>query len=467
MDAELEVMVKKLDKAVSALFILIMIVAAWVWAVSVHTWTLMGALAALICLGMFVWTGLRAIPALTGYISSRNAQETVSIGSLPEERQRIWWKIVLWVVASRVLLILMAYVFWMLNDGFSGSLFSRFIDTWHIRGIDATSYLGIAEQGYVTEGDSRFHIVFLPLFPIMIKLAQFFTGNYMVAGFVVANLCTLAAALFAYELARLDMGRRNALRVVKYIFIFPSAFFFFIPMTEGLFLLLSLTALYYVRRKRWLLGCLCAALAGFTRSPGILLAVPIAVEFARDLAAGYGQMERRAYTNRLIQAGISLAAVSFGLLAYLYINYNVTGNAFQFSIYQREHWSQQFYFFFDTVRYQMEYAVNTFKNADYRSFLGLWLPNLSCIFLVLFIMFKSAKKLHPAYMAYLIVYFVYVVGPTWLLSAPRYFAVAFPLAFAAVLLTQDKVWKDIALTSLFIAGSLLYLAVFVSGYPVY
>jgi hypothetical protein len=59
------------------------------------------------------------------------------------------------------------------------------------------------------------------------------------------------------------------------------------------------------------------------------------------------------------------------------------------------------------------------------------------------------------------------VGPTWLLSAPRYFAVAFPLAFAAVVLTQDKKWKDIALTSLFIAGSLLYLAVFVAGYPVY
>lgn len=326
---------------------------------------------------------------------------------------------------------------------------------------------GIAERWYVTEGDPRFHIVFLPFFPVMIKLAQFFTGNYMAAGFVVANLCTLAAALFAYELARLDMGRRNALRVVKYIFIFPSAFFFFLPMTEALFLLLSLMALYFVRKKRWLLGCLCAALAGFTRSPGILLAVPIAVEFARELAAGYKSMDRKAFTNKLILAVLSLVSVSFGLLAYLYINYNVTGNAFQFSIYQREHWSQRFYFFFDTVRYQMEYAVNTFKDADYRTFLGLWLPNLCAILLVLFMMLRSAKKLNPAYMAYLIAYFVYVVAPTWLLSAPRYFAVAFPLAFAAVLLTEDKKWKDILLTTLFIAGGLLYLAVFVSGYPVY
>ncbi|MFD1909715.1 hypothetical protein ACFSQ7_45830 [Paenibacillus rhizoplanae] len=74
--------------------------------------------------------------------------------------------------------------------------------------------------------------------------------------------------------------------------------------------------------------------------------MPIAVEFARELAAGYRSMDRKAFTNKLILAMVSLVSVSFGLLAYLYINYNVTGNAFQFSIYQREHWSQRFYFFF-------------------------------------------------------------------------------------------------------------------------
>lgn len=460
----------KVNTAVSALFILIMAAAAWIWATAVHTWTPAGTLASLAALALFLWTGLRAVPALTGYLSPQGALDAsvrIDNGDLKEERQRTWWQIILWVAASRLLLILVAYLFWVLREGGSGSLFSRFIEMWHIRGIDAMSYLGIAERWYVTEGDPRFHIVFLPFFPVLIKLAQFFTGSYMVAGFVVANLCTLAAALFAYELARLDLARRNALRVVKYIFIFPSAFFFFIPMTEALFLLLSLMALYYVRQRRWLLGCLCAALAGFTRSPGILLAVPIAVELARALTAGYRRLDRKAFWNKVILAVISLVTVSFGLLAYLYINYSVTGNAFQFSIYQREHWSQRVYFFFDTARYQMEYAVNTFKDKDYRSFLGLWLPNLTAIFAVLLIMLRSAKKLNPAYMAYLIVYFAYVVAPTWLLSAPRYFAVAFPLAFAAVLLTGDKKWKDAVLTTLYIAGSLLYLAVFVAGYPVY
>ncbi|MNZ90980.1 hypothetical protein D3C78_1099520 [compost metagenome] len=256
------------------------------------------------------------------------------------------------------------------------------------------------------------------------------------------------------------------MRVVKYIFIFPAAFFFFIPMTEALFLALSLMCLYFVRKKEWLIGCLCGALAAYTRSPGVLLIVPVAIEFGRDLMGNYKRLSKKVFIHRIISAVCFLAIISTGLLAYLFINYHVTGNAFQFSIYQREHWSQRFYLFFDTVRYQMEYAVGTFKSGDSRSFLGLWLPNLIAIFSALIIMFMGAKKIRPSYTAYFIVYFAFVVGATWLLSAPRYLLVAFPLAFAAVALTEEKS-KDAILTVVFVAGSLLYLAMFVAGYPVY
>jgi Gpi18-like mannosyltransferase len=262
------------------------------------------------------------------------------------------------------------------------------------------------------------------------------------------------------------MSQRNALRVVKYIFIFPAAFFFLIPMTESLFLALSLMCIYFVRKKKWLIGCLCGALAAYTRSPGILLAVPVAIEFARDLLGTYKVLDRKAWISRLAWTCTCLFTISLGLLAYLYINYEVAGNAFQYSIYQKEHWFQKLYLFFDTVRYQMEYAVRTFLEGDSRNFLGLWLPNLVTIFSALIVMFMAAKKLNPALTAYFIVYFAFVVAPTWLLSAPRYFIVVFPLAFAVVALTEEKA-KDVVLTVISLVGSLLYLALFVTGYPVY
>lgn len=456
---------KKHDKIISLIFILVMMVTAIYWAISTQSWTMLGTLASVVCFGLFALLGLRTIPLLTDFVLTNPATE-VTWKSKERDRRQAWLYIIGWILASRILLMLIGYSFLIIQNGYSGGLLSKMVETWHISGIDASSYLGIAENGYVTEGDARFHIVFFPFFPNLIRVVQAFVGNYLVSGFIVSNITSIVAALVAYELAALDMHRKNAMRVVKYIFIFPAAFFFFIPMTEALFLALSLMCLYFVRKKEWLIGCLCGALAAYTRSPGVLLIVPVAIEFGRDLMGNYKLLSKKVFIHRIISAVCFLAIISTGLLAYLFINYHVTGNAFQFSIYQREHWSQRFYLFFDTVRYQMEYAVGTFKSGDSRSFLGLWLPNLIAIFSALIIMFMGAKKIRPSYTAYFIVYFAFVVGATWLLSAPRYLLVAFPLAFAAVAITEEKS-KDAILTVVSVAGSLLYLAMFVAGYPVY
>ncbi|OBZ07602.1 hypothetical protein A8L34_26080 [Bacillus sp. FJAT-27264] len=457
---------KSHDKIISSIFVLIMAGMAIFWADSNHSWTVLGTIATVACFALFVLLGLRTIPVLSEYILTSKQPEEMQSNRTDRGSRRAWLNIISWMVLSRILLLIIGYAFLIIQNGYSGGLFSKMMETWHISGIDASSYLGIAENWYVTEGDAKYHLVFFPFLPNLIKVVEIFTGSYVAAGFVVSILSSIVAALFAYELARLDMSRRNAMRVVKYIFIVPAAFFFLIPMTESLFLALSLMCIYFVRKKKWLIGCLFGALAAYTRSPGILLAVPVAIEFIRELRDTYKGIHRRTFISKLVYAFVGLFTISLGLLAYLYINYDVTGNAFQYSIYQKEHWFQKLYFFFDTVRYQMEYAVGTFLEGDSRNFLGLWLPNLLTIFSALIVICIAAKKLNPAYTAYFIVYFAFVVAPTWLLSAPRYFIVVFPLAFAAVALTEEKS-KDAALTAVSVMGGLLYLALFVAGYPIY
>jgi Gpi18-like mannosyltransferase len=455
------------DKNLYIIFMLLMAFLAFYWANSNESWTVGGTIATASCFVLFVLLGLRTIPVLSAYILTGDRTDEIPVHRTDEgNRKQDWLRIIGWMLLSRCLLLIIGYVFLIIQHGYSGGLFSKMMETWHISGIDAFAYLGIAENGYVTEGDPRFHIVFFPLLPHLIRVIEVLTGSYLAAGFVVSIIFSIVAALFAYELARMDMSRRNAMRAVKYIFIFPAAFFFLIPMTESLFLALSLMCIYFVRNKKWIIGCLCGALAAYTRSPGILLAVPVAIELVRELIVYYKVSDKRVFIGKLATAVAGLLIIPLGLLAYLYINYEVTGNAFQYSIYQKEHWSQELYLFFDTVRYQMEYAVRAFTEGNSRFFLGLWLPNLVAIFTALIVMLLGVKKLNPSYTAYFIVYFVLVVGPTWLLSAPRYFIVAFPLAFATAALTEEKS-KDAALTVLSIVGSLLYLALFVTGYPVY
>lgn len=457
---------KRHDTIATIVFALIMAGTAIYWVNANHSWTVLGTLAAVFCFVLFVLLGIRTIPELSRYILTSNPSDEAQSYKIDNESKRAWFTIIGWILLSRVLLLLIGYACLIIQNGYSDGLISKINETWHIPGIDASHYLGIAENGYVTEGDARLHIVFFPFLPILIKAIELFTGNYLVAGFVVSNLSSMVAALFAYELARMNLSRNDAMRVVKYIFILPAAFFFLIPMTESLFLALSLMCIYFVRRQQWLIGCLCGALAAFTRSPGLLLAVPVAIEFVRYLSTNYQVVDRRVWIRRMAYAAGCLLTLSTGFLAYLYLNYDVTGNAFQYSIYQREHWFQKLYLFFDTARYQTEYAVRTFLEGDSRSFLGMWLPNLVAIFSALIVMLMGVRKLNPAYTAYFLVYFAFVVGPTWLLSAPRYLVVAFPLAFAAAALTEEKS-RDAVLTTVSIVGSLLYLALFVTGYPVY
>lgn len=142
-------------------------------------------------------------------------------------------KIVFWVLISRVLVYIIAYVLAYITEGYQGGLIDTMGYIW-LRS-DAPHYLGLAQNWYVTQGDPRFHIVFLPFYPILIKAIWFIFKNYLASAFLVSCLCAAGAGVMLYELALLDMERKSALRTVRYAFLLPAAFFYNAPMSESLF----------------------------------------------------------------------------------------------------------------------------------------------------------------------------------------------------------------------------------------
>jgi Gpi18-like mannosyltransferase len=84
-----------------------------------------------------------------------------------------------------------------------------------------------------------------------------------------------------YRLAELDVGPDAARLTVLLTALFPSGFFYLAPYTEGLFLALSVAALWLARSGRpW-----AAGLAGYgavlTRTVGVVLVLPLAYEHLR------------------------------------------------------------------------------------------------------------------------------------------------------------------------------------------
>jgi Gpi18-like mannosyltransferase len=427
----------------------------------------LGIFAAALSLGLFGACTAFVVPR---FFSSMQTDELPSpnAGLGPRSarfsRTYPWAQIVLAVLISRLFLFLFAWLISTLVNGYKGGMWDTLQSLW-LR-TDSPSYLGLAERWYVTEGDPRFHIVFFPFYPVMIRVFSYVTGGYFPSAMLVSTLCASVSAVYLYELCALDMPRKGALRAVKYLFLLPAAFFFAAPMTESLFLLFCVASMYYLRKKRVLVSCILAAIAGFTRSAGILLLIPIVIEGILELAALRRAGQKSAFKRELIKRLACLLIVPLGLLGYLYINYAVWGDPLKFMEVQHDHWGQGLGFFFNSAAYQTDYAVNAAKAGDTRLLWTLFVPNLIASFLALGVMVYGAKKLRPSYMLYFLGYFAFSIGATWLLSAPRYLAAAFPLPIVLSYMTQNK-RADIPVTILLLLVQFAYLSAYVLGGAVY
>ncbi|MBQ9832189.1 MAG: hypothetical protein IJO48_00500 [Clostridia bacterium] len=371
------------------------------------------------------------------------------------------------VVITRFLIYVIAYFVCLHENGYTGGLFETLRKTWQ-HSTDSNSYIGIAENWYTNDItlDRYKHIVFFPMYPLLVKLVSFVVGDTFASAIIVSNVCAGFAGVFMYQLALVDMPKKDALRVTKYLFLLPAACFFGTHMSESLFLMLCVLCVLFVRKKNFILACIVGAFASFTRSPGVLLLVPIFIEFVAEQCRIWREGDKQLFWKKFWQRGFSMLIVPVGIVAYLVINYTVWGDPFYFMEIQKSNWSQSFGWIFNTASYLVSYLQSYFEQGRMNLVMGLSIPNVVCIFGSLAIMLATIKKQRPSYTIYFLVYFFIVIGVQWLLSAPRYLSVAFPLAFALGLLTKNKI-IDIIVTIICILFMLWYAIMLALGYPVY
>lgn len=411
----------------------------WLIGASCGVW---GKLAAFLSACCFAAVCLRFVPRWTGFWRGEREPE-------PELRAQsgstvsLFFMLLLFELAT----ILLVYLLRCVISG--AQSFTSYLEFWKC--TDSRHYLDIARDWYLSEGehDRLVQLVFLPGYPIVVRLLALVFGSYLLAGLAVSALSFAGAGCLLYKLVCLDYGDAVAKSAVRWLCLIPGAFFFAAPMSESLFLLLSLGCVYLVRREKYLGGAALGALAAFTRSLGVVLIVPLLFELVHKRA------RPRDY--------LSLLIVPLGFAAYCFINYTVSGDAFKFMEYQREHWSQQIGWFFNTAAYQTENAIS----AEMPLRWGLWIPNLLACFGSLAIVFAAAGKLRPSYTAYFLAYYVSAVGATWLLSAPRYMTVMFTLPLALALTGKEHKKLDFALSACMALCSALYMCAFALRWQVW
>ncbi len=241
---------------------------------------------------------------------------------------------IIWLfVATRLILVMVTYVGYILLTAPKYS--SNPVD---IVGIlaswnhwDAANYVRIAQFGYQTPYD----VAFFPLFPLLITAFAHILGSwsYLLVGTIISNAALLGALFVIYQLAVEAGGERVAQRTLLYLCIFPTAFYFFAPYNESLFLLLTASTFLAMRQQRWWLAGLLGLLAALTRSAGILLVVPYMVELwttRESITASRQNMLFRVLPILLIPLGTALYAIYC---------WHISGNPLDFIAVQ-SHWGR-------------------------------------------------------------------------------------------------------------------------------
>lgn len=312
--------------------------------------------------------------------------------------------------------------------------------------FDGVHYFNIGFDGYVNQAR------FFPLLSLLIYM--FGLGNFSVTwSFIVAlilpNIFFVAALLMFYKLLKLDYSPKISLETIIYLIVFPTSFFFVSVYTESLFLLLTISIFYFIRKKSWVVAVSLGVLLSATRLVGFLIIPAMLYEY-------FLQNKTFKFKNYLEFLSIILIT-PLGLLAYAFYNLRTWGS-----------WT---YFFTSQGDLGNSRSVNTFitpPQTIYRYFKILitlptsqfewWLAVLELLsftFGCIFIYIAWKKGVRTSYLIFGSLAFLLPVLSGTFSGLPRYVLLVFPIFIAIALLKSQRIKQLYILVSVVLLFILL------------
>lgn len=308
---------------------------------------------------------------------------------------------------------------------------------------DAIWYLLIADHGYVT----RLATEFYPLYPFTARVLGTPVSSSLVGGIVVSMIGLYAALYFLHRLTTLELGEGQARSTVLLLAFFPTSVFFSAVYTEGLFLALTIGAVYAARRGKWAWAGVGGALATLTRPTGVVLIIPLALLYlygpredspSKSAAAGWHPR------HRLHPDLLWLLALPAGLIAYVAYLADRFGDPFVM-LGQGAAWQQTFTVPFLTfgraIGRAATGALQIFHGHGPRNVYEFCFLCLACIGAA-----GALRRLPVAYGAYAVAGIVFIlsfpIGGASISSFSRYMAPLFPvLMWLAAWSSERRVYR--------------------------
>lgn len=394
--------------------------------------------------GLFAVSLIVFVPHLTSLLAGVEQPHLIRTGDRTYRRcgTREIGKLILLIMGFRLIQVLVTYLIHYLHFGY-GSTFFEVQRVW----LDF----------YRPE-------TMFPLYGYVSRVFWIFTFNYNHARFIGSFVFTACAGAALYALVLFDFNRQTARRAVRFLFFLPMSCLLLGTVPDGLFLLLSVLALLWMRKRRFVLANVFAMLAVTAHALGFLLFFPILAEYVAYLV-GNSRVAREAekwYLVKQILRSVSFVLIPIGvLLVMLYSLWTVFD---PFACY-REVFGNitttmpgTLFRFFDTAIDST--AMVTAQTAP--NLLASVLPPVLYLIGACVLILLGCGKIDTSYVLMM------VVSVTLMLMKGRADDIAqlltvvapFPIAIAALV---KKRWLNYLLLILFGAGWILYFYAFIIG----
>jgi Gpi18-like mannosyltransferase len=369
---------------------------------------------------------------------------------LPKHKTIIW--IIVAVSAIKLFLFIWAYLNFNFVTHHPVYDWLNIWDRW-----DTDAYKTIATSAYLqTDNMNLEKWAFInnipPLYPATIYVVSLVGISIPISGYLVSFLSIVIASIILYKLALSEFkNKQTAFLTILFFNLFPTSYFTNTIYSEPLFLLLTISCFYYLRKERFILVAILASGVILTRNVGLVLIPFLCLYSLYDY-----HKHRRISINQFYLCFIPI----FTVIIYMCIHKYYFGNYFYF-VKEASHYDTKHLILPFKETYQDIIAVFQNSNLSNQEFMTTRGWNAIFSLYALAITIYGATKMKWEYTFYSLSMIILFCSMSWGISNARYAFSVFPM-FMILGSVENKLIQGFTLGVFFII--LLYFTkIFTSG----
>lgn len=308
-------------------------------------------------------------------------------------------------LASIAVRILFLVIGWAIS-GTNQEFFQRTYD-FFVQAGDSPHYIYLAHNWYASSGEYANLIVFYPLYPILLKIVGFVLVNDVLTGMFISCVCFGVASIYLYKICEMEFSSKSAFFALLLLWLTPFGMFFASVHTESLYIMLTLIAIYYGRKHKWLIAGIAGGLSALTKTQGVLILVFLVYEWVIEC------VRNKKFSWKGAWSFLTLA----GFVIYLFMNKIIIGDWFSFYKYQAAPpWYQSVNWIGDNITQNISMGIQNSGLAPI-----MYFAQIVFFFLALALLIWAIfSKIRNSYIIYSLAYVMMIFSSGWLISGCRY-----------------------------------------------